>query len=51
MPRMPKRPNYGNATPGDLVRALMRPSHPSMRKPAASKEERRAPLREREKPA
>ena len=28
MPRIPKRPDYGNATPGDLVRALMPPLAP-----------------------
>lgn len=50
MPRMPKRPDYGNATPGDLVRALLRPSHPAMQKPAAPAKERRDRPRERERP-
>ena len=26
MPRVPKRPDYGNATPEDLARALLRPN-------------------------
>ena len=51
MPRMPKRPDYGSATPGDLVRALMRPSHPGAQRPIPPPEERREKPRERERPA
>lgn len=30
MPRVPKRPDYGNATPEDLARALLRPKAQSV---------------------
>ena len=50
MPRMPERPDYGNATPGDLVRALARPMHPGTQKPAEPAKEPRERPQERERP-
>lgn len=50
MPRMPKRPDYGNATPEDLARALMRAGKPRAAKPTKPATERRASAPERERP-
>ena len=46
MPRTPKRPEYGNATPEDLARALMRPVRPR-EKPTETAKERRTLGRKR----
>ena len=51
MPRMPKRPDYGYATPEDLARALVRAGKPRAAKPAKpATERRRASAPERERP-
>ena len=44
---MPKRPDYGNATPKDLARALLRPTRPREGKRDAP---RRETPQERKKP-
>ena len=45
-----RNPRYAGAkTPGDLVRALMRPTHPRVQKPSAAKK-RRVPPSKREGP-
>jgi len=46
MPRMPKRPDYGSATPADLARALLRAGRPRPTNPTEPAN-RRAPVRER----
>ena len=48
MPRIPKRPDYGNATPEDLARALMRPVRPREKptEPAEEQGEQSSGVRE-----
>ena len=49
MPRIPKRPDYGNATPEDLARALLRAGRPRAAKPAGPAKERREQPKQRER--
>ena len=46
---IPKRPDYGNATPEDLARALLRAGKPRAAKPTEPAKERRGQAEQRER--